>query len=110
MGAVFNNGLLVNEPGGFTHRPLYVKRLIYDSIQWLASLRGYTNVADAIQALVNNNSMQIIVTAQNASKRTYSLERPNAKITQEMANAAIVWLYGSTPTTPAAKQKRPGDL
>jgi hypothetical protein len=35
MGAAFNYNLFAHDPGFFTHNPLYVKRLIYDSIDWL---------------------------------------------------------------------------
>lgn len=35
MGAVFNQTVLAGDPGGFAHNSVYVKRLIYDSIDWL---------------------------------------------------------------------------
>jgi len=35
MGAAFNYSLLNNEPAAFVHNRAYVKRLIYDSIDWL---------------------------------------------------------------------------
>ena len=35
LGAAFNLNLLAHEPGGFAHNRYYVKRLIYDSIDWL---------------------------------------------------------------------------
>lgn len=35
MGASFNYTLLSSDPGAFAHNPTYVKRLIYDSIDWL---------------------------------------------------------------------------
>ncbi|MHB8765335.1 MAG: hypothetical protein ACYDA8_13530, partial [Deferrisomatales bacterium] len=36
LGAAFNYNLLHHEPGGFAHNRYYVKRLIFDSIDWLA--------------------------------------------------------------------------
>lgn len=35
MGAAFNYNLLVHDPGAFAHNSTYVKRLIFDSIDWL---------------------------------------------------------------------------
>jgi len=35
MGAAFNYNLLKHDPGAFAHNSNYVKRLIYDSIDWL---------------------------------------------------------------------------
>jgi hypothetical protein len=35
MGAVFNFNLLEHDPGAYTHNRLYVKLLIFDSIDWL---------------------------------------------------------------------------
>jgi hypothetical protein len=35
MGAAFNFSLLHHEPGAYVHNSRYVKRLIYDSIDWL---------------------------------------------------------------------------
>jgi len=35
MGAAFNLNLLHHDPGGYAHNRYYVKRLIYDSIDWI---------------------------------------------------------------------------
>lgn len=35
MGAVFNFNLLEHDPGAYTHNRLYVKLLIFDSVDWL---------------------------------------------------------------------------
>jgi hypothetical protein len=35
MGAAFNYNLLAHDPGAFVHNQMYVKRLIYDSLDWL---------------------------------------------------------------------------
>ncbi len=35
MGAAFNLNLLHHDPGGYAHNRFYVKRLIYDSIDWM---------------------------------------------------------------------------
>ncbi len=34
MGAAFNLNLLEHEPGGYVHNRMYVKRLLYDAIDW----------------------------------------------------------------------------
>jgi hypothetical protein len=35
MGAAFNFNMLMHEPGGYAHNPTYVRRLIFDSINFL---------------------------------------------------------------------------
>jgi hypothetical protein len=35
MGASFNFNLLEHDPGAYVHNRMYVKRLIYDSIDWV---------------------------------------------------------------------------
>ncbi len=35
MGSAFNFNLLEHDPGAYAHNRVYVKRLIYDSIDWL---------------------------------------------------------------------------
>ena len=35
MGAAFNFNLLEHDPGAYVHNRMYIKRLIYDSIDWL---------------------------------------------------------------------------
>jgi len=105
MGASFNNSLLANEPGAYTHRPLYAKRLVYDSIAWLMQAQGQTNVADAIQWLVTTNATTLETV--NGVPNTAVV----ARIPQHQADAAIKWLYGKerTSLTGADKAKRPGE-
>lgn len=105
MGAAFNNSLLANEPGAYTHRPLYAKRLVYDSIAWLMQAQGQANVADAIQWLVTTNATTLETV--NGVQNTAVV----ARIPQHQADAAIKWLYGKerTSLTAADKIKRPGE-
>lgn len=35
MGAAFNYNLLYHDPGGYAHNRVYVKRLIFDSIDFI---------------------------------------------------------------------------
>lgn len=118
MGSAFNLSLLNNEPGAYVHNPLYAKRLIYDSIQFISTkatdpalltLQYPTtqqfNVADAIHYLTTTTerTLETVNTAANTAVR--------ALVTQQQADAAIQWLYGKTwaNLTPADKLKRPGD-
>uniref|UniRef100_C6E1N9 Uncharacterized protein n=1 Tax=Geobacter sp. (strain M21) TaxID=443144 RepID=C6E1N9_GEOSM len=50
MGASFNYNLLSSEPGAYAHNPLYTKRLIYDSIDWISNAGMDDDVAAAISA------------------------------------------------------------
>jgi hypothetical protein len=73
MGAAFNFNLLEHDPGAYVHNRMYVKRLIYDSIDWvddgvmnysvgatLNALPGATTYkAEAIMYLVPNGILGI---------------------------------------------------
>lgn len=119
MGSSFNLSMLNNEPGAYVHNPLYAKRLIYDSIQFLSTkatdpalltLQYPTvqqfNVADAIKylAITSERTLETVNGVANTSVR--------ATIPTLQADAAILWLYGKpwTSLTPADKLKRPGDI
>jgi len=54
MGAAFNYNLLIHEPGAFAHNSNYVKRLIYDSIDWLDNNQLDDSVATTLNALDNS--------------------------------------------------------
>jgi hypothetical protein len=59
MGAAFNFNLLRHDFGGFAHNSTYVKRLIYDSIDWINN--GVINdgdVAAAIAALPDDPALK----------------------------------------------------
>ena len=51
MGASFNYSMLSAEPGAFAHNPLYTRRLIYDSIDWISNGSMDNDVAAAINAV-----------------------------------------------------------
>jgi hypothetical protein len=51
MGASFNSSLIANEWGAFAHNDTYVKRLIYDSIDWLNDGTLNNDVVAAINGL-----------------------------------------------------------
>jgi len=118
MGAAFNLSALNNDPGGYTHNPLYVKRLIYDSIYFLSTkatdpvlgINQYPtvqqfNVADAINYLTTTTATTLETVNGVANTQARAL------ITTHQADAAIQWLYGKPriSLTPADKLKRPGD-
>ena len=118
MGAAFNLSALNFEPGAYTHNPLYVKRLIYDSIYFVST--GATNpalltsqypvvqqfnVADAIHYLTATTASTLETV--NGVANTAAL----ATITAHQADAAITWLYGKPWVSLSASDKlnRPGD-
>jgi hypothetical protein len=101
MGASFNLGLLNNEPGGYAHRPTYVKRLIHDSIAHLAQLSFPLKDADAVNSAIRGASHgQTVITA--ATRR----------LPPEITAAARTWMFGrytSASPTSFYKARRPGD-
>lgn len=52
MGASFNYSFLAGDPGSFAHNPLYAKRLIYDSIDWISNASLDDDVAAAVNGVV----------------------------------------------------------
>lgn len=118
MGAAFNLSNLNNEPGAYTHNPLYAKRLVYDSLYFLCTnatdpARGIDqypvdqqiNVADAIYYLTTTTA-RTLETVNSATNTAVT-----ATISTEQADAAIKWLYGKSRLSLSAsdKLKRPGD-
>lgn len=121
MGAAFNLSTMNNEPGAYTHNPLYAKRLIFDSIYFLCTkatdpVLGI-NQYPAVQQFNVADAINFLTTATVASARTLETVNVNgvnvsnvevaATITPHQADAAIKWLYGSS--SPSDKLKRPGD-
>lgn len=51
MGSAFNFSLLEHDPGGYIHNRMYVKRLIYDSIDWLDDTEMNNSVGTSLDAL-----------------------------------------------------------
>lgn len=51
MGAAFNYNLLEHDPGAFAHNSFYVKRLIYDSVDWLDDNQLNNSVGSTLNAL-----------------------------------------------------------
>lgn len=130
MGSAYNLSMLNNEPGAYVHNPLYVKRLVYDSIQFISSLAPdialganrypvdtpiFTNVADAIYYLLTTTAETLetgpeylnggLPTGVNTTIKVV------AKIPKHQADAAILWLYGKkySDLSPSDKLKRPGE-
>ncbi|HJV65828.1 MAG TPA: cytochrome C [Geomonas sp.] len=77
MGAAFNYSMLNNETGAFAHNPLYAKRLIWDSIDWLYNGAIDNDVVAAI------NSVPL-----------------STKITAATKTSAINWLTTAEDGTP----------
>lgn len=73
MGAAFNYNLLAHDPGAFAHNSFYVKRLIYDSIDWLDDNVLNDSVAATIAALGTAGK---ITPAEQADATAYLIPRP----------------------------------
>ena len=121
MGVAFNLSTLNNEPGAYTHNPLYAKRLVYDSIHFLCTKAtdpalGFNqypkvqqfNVADAIYYLTITTA-QTLETVNGVANTAVT-----ATITPHQAEAAIKWIYGKSRaelslSPDMAQSKRPGN-
>jgi hypothetical protein len=65
MGAAMNYDFIINEPGAFVHNDLYIKRILYDTIDWLDDciMNNSTAVAlDFTSNVLTTNSMMILPT------------------------------------------------
>jgi len=69
MGAAFNLNLLIHDGGAFAHNSIYVKRLIYDSIDWIYN----HSIDNDVEAAINAQS---ITTAQKTAAINYLLGSP----------------------------------
>ena len=76
MGAAFNLNLFRHDYGAFTHNRLYVKRLIYDSIDWINNNLLDNDVEATINALPEGTTDYTISAAQKAAAITYLLGGP----------------------------------
>jgi hypothetical protein len=78
MGAAFNYNLIKNDPGAFAHNRYYVKRIIYDSIDWLNSgsmkhsTPGYLNSLDQTATDTKNAITYLIDSASTSDPLTGS--------------------------------------
>ncbi len=93
MGASFNYGLLRWEWGAYVHNDIYVKRLIYDSMDWLydGKLDVKTNTggyATDVEAAINS-----LATATNPWRSNPAYTYTSAELAQVKANA-IQYLLG----------------
>lgn len=86
MGASHNGNLLSVDPGGYAHNSKYVKRLIYDSIDWL-----YNGVLDNdVEAAINS------LTFTNTKNPVTGVNYTASEIVAVKA-AAISYLVGGRP-------------
>lgn len=68
MGAAFNYNLLEHDPGAYVHNRIYVKRLIFDSIDWLDD--------NTIDGVINLSSFTAAAGYLNASDPASAVTRP----------------------------------
>ncbi len=76
MGAAFNLNLFRHDYGAFTHNRFYVKRLIYDSIDWIDDNVLNDSVEATINALPVGATDYTITAAQKAAAVVYLLGAP----------------------------------
>jgi hypothetical protein len=65
MGAAFNYNLLEHDPGAYVHNSVYVKRLIYDSIDWVDDGIMNYSVAGTLIGLGNTEAMEYLLNGEN---------------------------------------------
>jgi hypothetical protein len=63
MGSAFNFNLLEHDPGAYVHNRLYVKRLIYDSLDWLDDGVMNYSVGTTLNTLCSNSPPSYCVEA-----------------------------------------------
>ncbi len=84
MGAAFNFNLLRHDFGGFAHNSTYVKRLIYDSIDWINNGVIDGDVAAAIAALPDDPALKYGLNGEtvvfNAATRAAALAYLNGGV------------------------------
>lgn len=56
MGAAFNYNLIIHDPGAYAHNRYYIKRLIYDSIDWLDDNNLNSSVSATLNALPDSTT------------------------------------------------------
>lgn len=82
MGAGLNRDFLSNDPGGFVHNDLYVKRLIYDSLDWAdncvmdKSVEAAINFTDNIFFYVDAKTDYRLTASEKANAITYLMGAP----------------------------------
>lgn len=84
MGAYFNYDMLNNDSGAYAHNDIYVKRLIYDSIDWLNDGAMDNDTEAAINSLVTAG-----------------------KITADTGTAAIRYIQGTSTNSSGQGGTRP---
>lgn len=71
MGAAFNINLLAHDPGGYAHNRIYVKRLLWDSIDFMDNgVLGDVDMATLI------DSLSLTATQKSAAKAYLGTTRP----------------------------------
>jgi len=97
MGASMNQNYLVNDPAGYVHNDLYVKRLIYDSLDWIDNCIMDNSVEKAINLTRNDrsdNSVLFLLTTWDTSKTPATSRTTDYRLSPAEASAAINYLMG----------------
>jgi len=62
MGAALNYDLTVNEPGAYVHNDLYIKRILYDTIDWLDDCTMNNSTPAALDFTANTLTTNTMMT------------------------------------------------
>jgi len=96
MGAAYNFNLLAHDPGGFAHNSTYAKRLIFDSILWVATgsttLTPGLTIADIVADTTAIPTYANLVASSDGSLTDFTGANSIA-----IRNAAIAWLTNGSP-------------
>ncbi|MCM2359267.1 MAG: cytochrome C [Geobacteraceae bacterium] len=95
MGAAFNFNLLRHDFGAFAHNSLYVKRLIHDSLDWIANGILDNDVEAAINALPDDPEL------------VFNIDGSTVNFNAEMKQRAMAYLLGTDANPTGAGGARP---
>ena len=99
MGAAFNFNLLVHDPGGFAHNSTYAKRLLIDSILWIATGSTTLPPGQTIADIINNTTLVPTYADLVATSDGVPINFTGTASTG-IRNAAIAWLTNGTGARP----------
>jgi hypothetical protein len=97
MGASMNQNYLINDPAGYVHNDLYVKRLIYDSLDWLDNCGMNNSVEKAINLTQNDradNEVLFRLQTWDNTKTPPTSRFTDNRLTPAEVKAAKIYLMG----------------
>lgn len=97
MGASMNQNYLSNDPAGYVHNDLYVKRLIFDSLDWIDNCGMDKSVEKAINLTQNDrtdNAVLFKLTTWNTTVTPNTSSTRDYRLTPAEVKAAKIYLMG----------------